>query len=140
MHRLTIWLLLFCYSLSAFGQHQPQWRVVQSIVLTNQTMPIQWTALFTPNRAGIYKLSAYMSGGGGTAGADWDLSVAWTDFTGAASDFDDLQVFTGPANWTQHSPSMLSIKAGTPLRYEVSSDGNTTGSDYNLIITIEELQ
>jgi len=109
MHKLTIWLFLFACSLSAFGQHQPQWKVVRSVILTNQTTPIQQTTLFMPNRAGIYKLSAYMSGGGGTAGADWDLSIAWTDLTGAASDFDELQVFTGSSNWTQHSLSILSI-------------------------------
>jgi hypothetical protein len=138
MRKATVGLLMLLFSVAAFGQ--PQWKVVKALTLADQIAPIPQTALFTPTRAGVYRLSVYMSGGGGTPGADWDLSVGWTDFTGASSDFNELQVFTGGANWTEHPPSMLSIANGTPLVYEVDAVGNTSGSDYNLVITIEQLE
>jgi hypothetical protein len=140
IRKTTICLLVLLCSVAALGQKQPQWKVVQSLALTNETAPIPQTTLFRPNRSGVFRLSVYMSGEGGTPGGDWDLSLGWTDLTGASSDFGELQVFTGGANWTQHSPSMLSMQPNTPLLYEVDAVGNTSGSDYNLVITIEQLE
>jgi|HubBroStandDraft_5_1064220.scaffolds.fasta_scaffold13696_3 hypothetical protein len=140
MHKATICLLMLLCSIAVSAQKQPQWKVVQAIAVTNQTAPIQETTLFTPIYGGVYRLSVYMSGGAGKPGASWDLSVAWYDLTGASSDFGELQVSTGGANWTQHAPSMLSIMPGTPLLYSVQPDGNTSGSYYNLAITLEKLE
>jgi hypothetical protein len=140
MHKTTICLFMLLCSVAALGQKPPLWKVVQALALTNQTAPIPQTTLFTPTRAGVFRLSVYMSGGGETPGGDWDLSVGWTDLTGASSDFGELQVFTGGANYTQHSPSMLSIEPKTPLLHEVDAAGNTSGSDYNLVITMEQLE
>ncbi len=139
MRRPTILFLLL--ALPASGQHLPQWKVAHSVILSNQTNPIPLTTIFTPQAQGVYRLSVYFSGGGGTpAAGDWDMSANWTDLTGAGGDFDELQVNTGDANWTQHTPSLLSIEPDTPLQYEVVSVGNVSGSDYNLVLTVEQLE
>lgn len=138
MRRTTICFLMLLCSVAALGQ--PQWRVVKSLALTSQTAPIPQTTLFTPTRTGVYRLSVYLSGGGGMGPGDWLLFVRWTDLTGASSAIRELQVTTGKANWTQHAPSMLSIQSGTPLVYEVDAVGDTSGCDYNLVITIEQLE
>src|SRR5690242_3301711 len=95
-----LWLIILCAS-AAFGQSAPQWRVVQSFFLTSQTAAIPTTTLVTPPKAGVYRLTGYMSGRGGTGGGNWVLSFTWTDLAGHLSNVQTLTVLTGKANWTQ---------------------------------------
>ena len=80
MRKATIGLLLLLCSLAAFGQTQPQWRVVQHVILTHQSAPIPQSPLFTPTKPGLYRLSAYISAE--SRYANWNLRVSWTDAAG----------------------------------------------------------
>lgn len=77
----TCFLLLLC-SAMAFGQDQPQWKVVASVVLFNQRQALPPTTILTPIGEGIYRLTLYFSGGGAGSGSLTEI-IGGFDITGA---------------------------------------------------------
>jgi hypothetical protein len=80
MRKATISMLLLMCSVVAFGQSEPQWRVVKHGFLTNQTVGIQTTTLFTPTKTDLYRMSIYISASG--ADTNWQMALDWTDLAG----------------------------------------------------------
>jgi hypothetical protein len=133
MRKTTIGLLLLLCSLAAFGQNEPQWKVVRHGILTDQTAPILSTPIFTPTKTGIYRMSAYISLNGFTI-SDWEMAIFWTDLGGSVQTYQ-----ASPEGGTQRIETFMFIpKEGTPVEYYVS--GNDPTRPYNIAFTIEQLQ
>ncbi len=129
MRKATICLLLLVCSLAAFGQNEPQWRVVKTGVLvkSNQT---GFATLFTPQVSGLYRITGYISTNEG--GQEFGVTFAWTDVSGFSAGSTLTATFGNPAQIVlPFFPS-----AGTPATYFITG---TVGT-YNLAYTIEQLQ
>ena len=128
MRKTMFFLLVLLSTLVAFGQDQPQWKVVQHTFLTgNQSIPT--TTIFTPTKASLYRLSAYISQDSG----DWEIRFFWTDALGGAQTFNLLANQVGNTEIVY----LLVPKAGTPIQYEVSG---TLGGNFNVAFVGEQLQ
>jgi hypothetical protein len=137
MRKATMCLLIALCSLAAFGQSQPQWKVVQYVSLAKQANNIPETTMFVPTAPGLYRMSGYLSVVGPAAG--WELVVTWTDVTGLNSSSHLKVVANGPAVG-QLGALIFVPKAGVPVAYSVTEQGNNPPSIYNVGIVIEQLQ
>lgn len=138
MRKPTICLLLLLCSLAAFGQSQPQWRVVQSIILPNQTAPITQTTLFTPTEAGLYRLTVYISATALSSGEEWSFGLIWTDLV-------EQNPFTLTVSAVRNGPgtitSIFSPRRNTPVSFQVEAENSPPpNSHYNLAFTVEQLK
>jgi hypothetical protein len=133
MRKASICLLVLLFSsLASFGQNEPQWKVVQRVVLIDQTNTISQTTLFTPTKPGVYRLTGYISATGN--GAEWHLYLDWTDFAGSTQDIQ--MTATYGENIDEIGAYPFVPKVGVPFTYAVEG---ITGA-YNIAFTIEQLQ
>jgi hypothetical protein len=148
MRKPTICLFLILCSLAAFGQKQPQWKVVKHLIRTNQLSQIPETAIFTPTKPGLYRLSAYLS----VADALYvvrNLQFNWTDAAGEPANV-SINATNSKCSATYCSFSNINSyvfipQAGIPVSYLVYSEGNLAipflpPGSYNIAFTIEQLQ
>jgi len=135
MRKTTMSLLvLLCLWGATSWQGQPQWRVVQHVVLTRQTAPISQTTVFTPTERGVYRLSAYLSAGGSPQ-ANWEWSFYWNDLDGVGFQT-SLDSSDGPS---QVGAMIFAPQPGVPVTYATTSNPQPHGG-YDLLFTIEQLQ
>jgi hypothetical protein len=123
-------LLVFCCLTftppNAAAQSQPQWVVVTSVVLFDQTGPIAPTTAFTPAQNGMYRLSCVMTG---SPEADQVFRL-------------NFQLVSGRHFNLSCQPGGIPLvylflpAAGTPVVYQVTGSKGT----YNIGFTIEQLQ
>jgi hypothetical protein len=133
--------------------------IVAQVSVTGQTAAIPTTTLFTPASNGLYRISSYgvVTVPNGTFG-QWDVQLNWTDDSGSelCSNYqpcqlmemwsDPVETHFGGAMGNQGSfvpntTTVVQVKAGVPVTYSVVADsnGNPTGSTYELYITVEQL-
>src|ERR1035438_2679197 len=120
MRKATLCFLLLLFSALAFGQ-EPQWTVVQRVVLFDQSRAIPTTAIFTPTEPGLYRFTLYLSATGGRNGSGSFIeTISGTDISGArlASSY---QVECGRffAYWMPIAPITVSLEPNEPLVYKV---------------------
>lgn len=120
-------------------------RVVAKVNLTNQTMAIPTTTIFTPPESGLYRASAYMTMTTSVnSGSYWTLPLNWTDDSGGEQAFlSELPLSSTPPGDYGISPAgdpnctiVFRALAGTPVTYYVYGG---PGGTYALFITIERL-
>lgn len=139
MREATICFVMMLCSVVAFGQQQPQWKVVQSVALFNQTNPIPPTTLLTPTEPGAYRVSLYFSGVPKTAAySNPVVQILGSDITGASIPNWLLQLSCNVPNWLSIPATTISLKPQVPLIYELDT-GNSSSCLYNLIISVEQL-
>ena len=109
--------------------------VVATLSVTNQTVPVSETALFTPTTSGLFRVTFYMESSP-VRGSDWGLQFKYTD---------DLKTRSEPV-W-QATPGNLAsfnyvfrVVAGQPITYAVTQVKIGEGAYYDLFITVEQLQ
>lgn len=124
--------VLLCCS-SGFSQHIPQWTVVQTIHLTEQTSPVDPTNIFTPTTTSLYRLEDYIACGGEISFGQGSWSVT------AASENRGGITLTCGRNTGAASPYVVSPALGTPVTYAVAQTG-TPKFVYNLDIVVEQLK
>ena len=140
MCKATICFLMLLCSAIALGQ-QPQWTVVQNVVLSNQNEDIAKTTIFTPTEPGLYRLTLYFStSGNGTTG--WFLETLFgTDISG--QDLSHLAIYqlecSTAAAYRPIPPITIRLRPNTPLAYSVDSYRSNSPCVYNLAITVEQL-
>jgi hypothetical protein len=139
MRKAAICLLLLMCSLAAHGQKQPQWRVIQSVVLKDQTEPIPPTTLFTPQAEGVYRMSGLMSATPMQSGKVLDFYFSWTDVSGQDG---EINMRVGNQFLLQSTnTTVFSVRPNTPVIYRVqASSPPPVDYKYTLIFTIEQLQ
>ncbi len=133
--------------------------IVARVALTGQTASIPTTILLTPSVDGLYRISSYgvITVPNATFG-QWDVQLNWSDESGPelCSNFlpcalmqmwsDPVETHFGGATGNQgafapNTTTVVRVKAGTPLTFAVvpDSNGDTSGSTYDLFITVEHL-
>jgi hypothetical protein len=137
--RLSLSAFVLCCGL-AFAQQQPQWTVISSQKIVDQSTPIAPVTLFTPPKGvGLYRLTAYIAETG-TPGSSWILKFNFTAATGTPED-PNVTVSNGdtPTGYATLGPFIFSPKPGVPITYEVDPAG---GSEipFTLMFAIESLQ
>jgi len=141
VRKTMICLMMIFYFLGiGLGQGQPQWKVVRTVILNEQTATIPPTEIFTAKTPGLYRIGAYM-GGGGKGFGTWVLSLAWTDLyevTGGGG----AQCNWGRGGcWGEQSPVLFVPKPQVPVTYEVKCvQGTCTDFRYRIVVTVEQLQ
>ncbi len=137
MRKTTICFLLVLCSVLAFGQDEPQWKVVKHITLMQQNQPVS-QALFTPTETAVYRVTFYFAAGGGNSSASWVGNLRGTDATGAFLGGGDIISCAHP---NLFSISVMAVlKPDVPLTYEVDQFiASTSTCQYNLAITLEQL-
>lgn len=135
MRKLLICLLFL--PLCAFGQ---QWTVIQSVSVFNQTQAIPQTTLLTPSDAGVYRLTYYLSGGGGASPSGYyNLILSGNDISGGYFN-PNIVATCGIEKFSSAAP-IISLMPNEPLTYKVDAAGSLpSGCNYNLTITVEKLQ
>ena len=140
MRKAAVCFAMMLYSTVAFGQEQPQWMVIQHLNLSQQSQPIPQATLLVPTEPGLYRISVYMSVGGGTGSGAWLEILSGTDITGASLEGNGTLVLPcKEASWFSAPPFTVSLKPQEPLTYQVKASTGAPGCQYNLAITIEEL-
>ena len=88
MREATIYFLMLLCSVLAFGQEEPQWKVVKHVIFTQQMQRIGGT-LLVPTEPGIYRLNLYFSESGGGKGLNsyHQAQLQGTDVTGTTVNF-----------------------------------------------------
>jgi hypothetical protein len=122
---VMICLLVLVGSLASYGQSQPQWVIVYSVSLYNQTRGIPFTTAFTPTANAIYRISGCLEG---SVQSNPAAVVYW-----ARGDGNEATDFTMQAGGNYSFVFMP--KVGIPVRYFVSANGG-----YSVAFTIEQLQ
>ena len=141
MRKAAICFLLISCATIAFGQQQPQWTTVASVVLFNQTQGISEAPLLTPTEPGIYRLNFYFSGRGTERGEQhfFTARMNYVDIEGDKFDYTGI-VFCSESAVFSMPPTMISLKPNVPLTYLLSlSNPSTARCHYNLAITVEQL-
>jgi len=110
----------------AYGQSQPQWKVVLHVARFSQTKSTPLTTILTPTKPGFYRLSAYISGSGATE--DWIALFNLYDVTGTS------QTLTLKGTLGQLS-YLFVPEPGLPVTCEVVG----SSGEYNIVATIEKL-
>jgi|HubBroStandDraft_4_1064222.scaffolds.fasta_scaffold205977_2 hypothetical protein len=139
MRKVTIGLLaVLCLWGATSWKSQPQWRVVQEAHMTGGTMQISDRPIFTPERTGLYRLSAYCSALGIPNKSGWSFLLMWNDLPGgpASASVSCLPDSYGPQ---QQTVVIFSPVAGVPIRLTGEASGDMS-STYNAAFTIEQLQ
>jgi hypothetical protein len=123
--------------------------IVKTAAFPNQTAPIPLTPLFTPNRKGLFRVSAYMTEVVPvTGGGAWFFNLAWTDdagpegYGGGATPVSLGSNAVGYGSNGAGSPGgMAVIEAvqGQPVNFFVSLPNATTGGTYSLYFVVEQL-
>jgi hypothetical protein len=147
MRRKTIYLMVVLLVSSVDGVSQSATkraptgtlpRVVATVRLFHQTGPISPTKIFTPEKWGVYRLSAVGVVTAAAGDGYWSGGFQWTDGGGNESTacLTMFTLFTGSYSCNSFAFRDLS---GKPLTYSVNQNGDTSGSKYNLFIVVEQL-
>ena len=118
--------------------------------LVNQTAPIPTTTIFTPTQTGLYRLSIYatLTKTDPNSSSYWLVNASYTDDAGPYT-LNSL-LYTGSDNeigplWLFGSSPVGAVipfeaKAGTPVTYSVTQNGNPDNSAYSLYYVLERLE
>jgi hypothetical protein len=119
--------------------------VVAQKDFTNQTTRIPKTLLFRPKKSALYRVTVNMLTTVGTGGTNdfWAGTIGYTDDSGSYTQQLWYLSASSPSNSnSQGSAPNLTFRAnvGTPVTLSVDpSQGNPTGSSYEVFVIIEEL-
>lgn len=131
---LFIALLLFVGISIADNPHTPRGPIiVADVPLMAQTGLIQQATLFTPANAGLYRITAYAEASAQPTG-QIGVSLNWADDF-STNNFAFVLNGGFPA---QGSVTIYSV-AGSPVTFQSSPGGLSTGETYNLFFVVEQL-
>jgi hypothetical protein len=148
MRKPTIVLtLLFAVCLSGVGQNTPAKavypRIVKRFQLFNQTATFSPITIYTPKDWGTFRLSASMvrTVDGKNASGVWFGFLLWQDGGGMENSGYTVNMSLPVQSFAGYADAVLTarLKAGTPLQVSVGSNGDTTGSKYNVFVVVERL-
>lgn len=139
---LCFLLVLFC-SWCGYGQSPTEQstsfpRVVATFKRWNQTDQIPEKTLFTPTGFGVFRVSVVLvvTVGNNQQNSHWVPTFAWTDGSGREQWSETVDTYSPTSGGVDLPLRDLPSK---PIRFEVSSVGDTTGSKYNVFVVVEQL-
>jgi hypothetical protein len=132
----------------------PSPQIVARAKLPHQTAAIPTTTMFTPIQDGLYRLSVYGTLlNTGTTGLTWNFNLGWTDDAGAESipglvsgydfnfgAFGQFDGYSGNIAPIGGPATVFEAKAGQPITYSVTAQGDPDGTAYSLYFTLERLE
>jgi hypothetical protein len=143
MRNATFCLLLVVLASwpNAVGQNGPKFtspRIVATFERLGQTGEIPPTVIYTPEHWGTFRISLVMvlTSPNKLGSASWDGVIHFRDASGQNIAKDVLS--TSVSN-TATKEFPFRAKAGIPIKFSVSANGNTSGSRYNVWIVVEQL-
>lgn len=123
----TAWVAISCPSVTA------------QVVLTAQSEGIPPTALVNPQTPGLYRVSAYNSVLVNTeTGGRMTSVIGWTDDLGPQTC--PIASFAPGIAASLFTTCIVRLNPGTPLYYQVFADVSGGNLQYELFITVEQLQ
>ena len=133
-------VVLFGSWSSSLGQKAPQFttpQIVATFQRRNQTKEIKAATLYTPAAWGMFRISIVAVGvvANGKNGF-WSFEVHFTDGAGANSAGTALSTQT---RQTAASEFPIRAKAGVPIKLSVMPNDETSGSQYNIFVVVEQL-
>jgi hypothetical protein len=149
MRRATFFLLVFLCGpwVGSFGQHVPKFttpRIVATFQRLGQTKEIKPVSIYTPPQWGTFRISIVMVGtvANRLYNSHWEGGLQFTD--GAGENLPGFTVFAAELftvdRGTATAEFPVRAKAGTPLKFSVTSKGgDTSGSKYNVWVVVEQL-
>lgn len=128
---------------SIFAQNAPKLttpRIVATFERLGLTAELPPTTIYTPKTWGTFRISIVMVGtlANGT-NASWIGAIRFTDGSGPnGPDGFGAGLYT-VSRETAVSAFPIRAKAGKPLKFSVTSSGDTSGSKYNVWVVVEQL-
>ena len=116
MRKATICFLLVLCSVIAFGQEEPQWKVIKHLVLLNQNQFVRSENLLTPTEPALYRLSFYFSGNGKGTGL-YVGSLNGTDISGMPVNTGS-DILCKQIGWNSTTTTAI-LKPQVPLSYTI---------------------
>jgi|HubBroStandDraft_5_1064220.scaffolds.fasta_scaffold366030_2 hypothetical protein len=143
MRKATIGALvvLSLWGATSWQQQQslPQWSVVLEHHMMNGTEQFSRMPLFTPQKAGLYRVSGYCSAIGQYNESGWSFSLIWTEAEGGGTNSAFVSCVADSPSPSQSNITIFSPTPGEPVLLTAESSG-TGSSTYNAAYTIEQLQ
>jgi len=143
MQRKSLCVLLTMLIACAFTSARTVPRIVKVIHLKNQTDSIGPITLYTPHKAGLFRLSSFLvtAVANGQAGL-WCETFGFTDSVGPGTAMGPSACLNSQAtgNISQEVTTVESA-AGAPITLSIAPGpfGPTTGTVYNVDVVVEEL-
>jgi hypothetical protein len=146
--RRTLCLLVVLFGLlsTSLGQTAPKFtspRIVATFHRLGQTAEIPPTTIYTPRNWGTFRVSIVMVGTMDNQNYQsyWLGGLQFTDAAG--------ENLPGFGRWaaalttlnrvTSEAEFPIRAKAGMPLKFSVTSNGDTSGTKYNVWVVVEQL-
>ena len=117
-------------------------RVVARLNLLNRTKELGPQVLYTPKKSGVFRVSAAMvcTVGNGNVQGSWSSQVSWSNEIGLIPPFSVAGVGVGVPSWSELSPITINVSGGTPIMFSVVSPSDTSGTQYNAYVILEQLE
>jgi hypothetical protein len=133
-------VVLFGSWSSSLGQKAPQFttpQIVATFQRLNQTKQLGPVTLYTPPQWGMFRISIVAVGvvANGENG-QWSFGVQFTDGAGTTSGGTALST---ASRETAVSEFPIRAKAGVPIKLSVIPNDETSGSQYNIFVVVEQL-
>jgi hypothetical protein len=144
MRKATLcFVLVLLGSWSGYGQapakQQPTFpRIVAKFERLNQTASISPITIYTPSRAGTFRISVVMVGikPNGDNGGVWDGECVMTDGAGAYNFGVSINT---QVRQTTSTEVPIRAKGGKPITFAVNGNLHSAGSKYNVWVVVEQL-
>jgi hypothetical protein len=148
MKRIACLLVTLLIGAACFGQtatketaQNPGFpRVVARLNLLQRTKAIGPETLYTPTNSGVFRITTVMvcTIPNGSVTGVWKANVDWTNEVGPNSVAFDVVGTKSPG--TGFIEWILNASAGTPISLSTSAFSDTSGSQYNAYIILEQLE
>ena len=141
MKKLAIYILLLLCASLAVAQ---QWQTVPgaNVTLYGQNQSVPLTTLLTPTEPGIYRLVTYLSvTGANSIVPGFFHSAVYVQDAGNSAGYIYQFTETCAVGGSGSSPvSILSLKPGVPVTYEINGQSVPQGCNYIFAVTIEQFK
>ena len=126
------------------GQNPGFPRVVARLNLFNRTKAIGPQTLYTPSHSGVFRISGAMACTipNGQTQAYWLTEVTWTNEVGLNPPIGFSIVYTTQAGSSVflNNPFVFNATGGTPINISTAPNLDTSGTQYNAYIVLEQLE
>lgn len=120
-------------------------RVVAALNLLDQTNAVGPVTLYTPTESGVFRISGTMvcTISNGKSNTYWNTRVTWANENGHNNPtrFADVATYTiGSSLPSSGSPFVFNANGGSAINITTSRTFDTSGSQYNAYIILEQLE
>jgi hypothetical protein len=117
-------------------------RVVARLNLFNRTKAVGPQTLYTPTSGGLFRPTMVMvcTVGNGLTNSFWSGDVTWASEGGETTAEISSVGTQSPGNGGQFGPLTMRAVKGVPITVSTAANEDTSGSQYNAYIILEQLE